>query len=300
MTIGTPARPAGPPPGVTGLARLAPARLARSLHRLWVRHGPWWLAWQAALTLVTVWLVGTFLIRALSWIFFDARWGAVTGNLRLFAVGSFPNGPLGGLALAFVLAAGAIALAFPFGVLLALGRRSGLPLVKGIAVGYIELMRGAPLVTVLYMVSILVPLAMPGALQPSDIMRAIAGLALFTAAYIAEDVRGGLAAIGTGQYEAARALGLGPVRMLRHVILPQALRVAVPALAGEFISLFKNTALVIFLGLRELLGIARAVANQPEFLGTYRETYAFVALVFFVISYIFSRASRRLEEKRTT
>ncbi len=307
MTIDTPAPGASPsrsappsrpaPPG-PGLPWHDPARWARSLRRLWLRHSPWWLAWQALLTLATAWLLWTFVTRALGWALTAARWEAVTQNLRLFAVGGYPAGPLGGLALAAVLSVGAIALAFPFGVLLALGRRSRLPLVKGIAVAYIELMRGAPLVTILYMVALLVPLAMPGALRPNDVVRAILGLGLFTAAYIAEDVRGGLAAIGAGQYEAARALGLGTARTYRHVILPQALKVAVPALAGELISLFKNTALVIFLGLRELLGVARAVANQPEFLGTYRETYAFVALVFFVISYFFSRASRRLEGKR--
>jgi general L-amino acid transport system permease protein len=202
----------------------------------------------------------------------------------------------GGLLLTLVLASVAIAVSLPLGVLLALGRRSSLPLVHVVCVLYIELIRGVPLVTVLYMAAIVVPLLLPQGLRPDNVFRAAAGLALFNAAYIAEDVRGGLANVGRGQTEAARALGLGTATMYRIVILPQALRTVVPSLVGQFISLFKDTSLVIIIGLRELLGIARAVVNQPEFLGLYRETLLFVALVDFVFCFSLSRASRRLEQ----
>lgn len=229
--------------------------------------------------------------------------GLILAVLVLRGLGQDPEGGLrrvpaelwGGLLLTLSLATAAIALSFPLSLLLALGRRSRLPLVKGLSVAYIELIRGVPLVTVLYMVALLVPLVMPEGLRPGDLVRAVAGLSLFTAAYLAEDIRGGLAAVGGGQYEAARALGLGPVSLYGRVVLPQALRVAIPAIVGQFISLFKDTSLVVILGLRELLGTARAVSNQPEFLGTFRETLVFIAVIYFAYSFAMSRSSRRLE-----
>jgi len=296
MTLHAPSITPVPPPR----AGTADSRnLPRTLRRLWRRHGPVWLLGQALLTLGVAWLLWALAAPALGWAVHAARWQAVTGNLRLFTIGAYPNGPLGGLVLTAVLTLASVALAFPLGVVLALGRRSRLPLVKGGCVSYIELVRGAPLVTVLYMVALLVPLMVPGAARPGDLARAVCGLAAFTAAYIAEDVRGGLAAIGGGQFEAARALGLRSVTMLRLVILPQALRVVAPALVGQLISLFKNTALVsVVSALRELVGIARAVPNQPAYLGAYRETYVFVSVIFLALSYVFSRASRRLEKQR--
>lgn len=229
--------------------------------------------------------------------------GLILAILVLRGLGQDPEGGLrrvpaelwGGLLLTLSLATAAIALSFPLGLLLALGRRSRLPLVKGLSVAYIELIRGVPLVTVLYMVALLVPLVMPEGLRPGDVLRAVAGLSLFAAAYLAEDIRGGLAAVGGGQYEAARALGLGPITLYGRVVLPQALRVAIPAIVGQFISLFKDTSLVVILGLRELLGTARAVSNQPEFLGTFRETLVFIAVIYFAYSFAMSRSSRRLE-----
>jgi len=271
-------------------------RLGRDLRRQVVLHGPWWAAWQLGLTLATVWVLWRLGARALDWALHAARWGAVRENLRLFLVGAYPSGDAGGLLLTLGLTAGALALAFPLGVALALGRRSRLPLVKGLSVGFIELIRGVPLVTLLYMVALLVPLMLPDGARPGNAMRAIAGLAVFTAAYLAEDMRGGLAAVGAGQFEAARALGLGGYHTYRLIVLPQALRAVIPALVGQFISLFKNTALVVvILPLRELLGVARAVANQPAHLGTYRETLLFVSIIYFALSYGLSRYSARLE-----
>lgn len=203
----------------------------------------------------------------------------------------------GGLLLTLVLAAGSIALSFPLGLLLALGRRSRLPLVKLICVLFIELVRGLPLVTLLYMAGLILPLIMPAGLRPNDVLRAMAGLTCFAAAYLAEDIRGGLAAVGAGQYEAARALGLSSLATHRRVILPQALRAVIPAIVGQFISLFKDTSLAIIIGLRELLGIARTVTSQPEHIGLYREALSFIAIVYFVFSFAMSRASQRLERE---
>ena len=203
----------------------------------------------------------------------------------------------GGLLLTLVLAAGSIALSFPLGLLLALGRRSRLPLVKLLCVLFIELVRGLPLVTLLYMAGLLLPLIMPAGLRPNDVLRAMAGLTCFAAAYLAEDIRGGLASVGAGQYEAARALGLGSLATHRLVILPQALRAVIPAIVGQFISLFKDTSLAIIIGLRELLGIARTVTSQPEHIGLYREALSFIAILYFVFSFAISRASRRLERE---
>ena len=201
----------------------------------------------------------------------------------------------GGLLLTLVLAAFAITLSFPLGVLLALGRRSSLPLVRWVCIGWIELIRGVPLVTVLYMASLLLPLVIPEGWNPSNVAKAIAGLTAFASAYVAEDVRGGLAAVDAGQFEAAKAVGLGTFGAYRLIILPQAIRAVIPAIAGQFISLFKDTALVLIISLRELLGIAIVAANQPDFVGRFRETLFFIAVIYFVFSSVLSRASRRLE-----
>jgi general L-amino acid transport system permease protein len=203
----------------------------------------------------------------------------------------------GGLLLTLVLASISLALALPLGILLALGRRSGLPLVKVVSVLWIELVRGVPLVTVLFMASLMLPLVLPQDVRPEILVRAIAGFTVFMAAYIAEDVRGGLAALDQGQFEAAKAVGLGTIATYRLVILPQALRVVIPALVGQFISLFKDTSLVYIIGLRELTGIALAVVNQPEWLGLFREALLFVAAVYFLFSFVMSRTSRRLEDQ---
>jgi general L-amino acid transport system permease protein len=201
----------------------------------------------------------------------------------------------GGLMLTFVLAIVGIVLSFPFGVLLALGRRSDLPVVRVMSTAYIELIRGVPLVTILFMASIMVPLFLPGNVRIDQVIRAMAGITLFSAAYVAENVRGGLQAIPAGQIEAAHALGLNAIQRNLYVILPQALRAVIPANVGLFISLLKDTTLVTIVGLLELLGIGRAVLAQAEWFGAYMEVYLFVAAVFFVMCYTMSQASYRLE-----
>jgi len=201
----------------------------------------------------------------------------------------------GGLLLTFVLAVVSIVASFPLGVLLALGRRSSLPVIRMFSTLYIELIRGVPLVTILFMAQIMLPLFLPEGMRVDKVMRAIAGFTLFTAAYIAECVRGGLAAVPMGQYEAAKAVGLSGPQVMVLIVLPQALRAVIPPIVGQFISLFKDTSLVAIVGLVDLLNIAKAVVAQPEFMGLKREVYFFVAVVYFVFSYAMSYASRRLE-----
>ena len=199
-----------------------------------------------------------------------------------------------GLLLTIVLATVSIALSFPFGVALAFGRRSGLPAVRILSTVLIEVVRGVPLVTIIFLADIMLPL-LAGDFRIDRVARAIGALTIFTAAYLAENVRGGLQAIPRGQYEAARAIGLNPVQLNLFIVLPQALRAVIPANVGLFISLLKDTTLVIVVGLLELLGIGRAVLAQPEWLGTSFEVYAFVAVVFFLMCYALSQASYRLE-----
>ena len=201
----------------------------------------------------------------------------------------------GGLLLTFLLAIVGIVLSFPFGVLLALGRRSTLPAIRILSTAYIEIVRGVPLVTILFMAAIMLPLFLPGEVRIDRVLRAMGGITLFSAAYVAENVRGGLQSIPTGQIEAAHAIGLDAIKTNRFIVLPQALRAVIPANVGLFISLLKDTTLVSIIGLLELLGIGRAVLAQPRWFGAHVEVYVFVAAVFFVLCYTMSQASYRLE-----
>ncbi|MEO6295077.1 MAG: amino acid ABC transporter permease [Candidatus Limnocylindria bacterium] len=201
----------------------------------------------------------------------------------------------GGLLLTVLLATVGIILSFPFGVLLALGRRSQLPVVRILSTGYIELIRGVPLVTILFMADIILPLFLPGEWRLDRIARAMGGITLFSAAYVAENVRGGLQAIPSGQIEASQALGLRGVQTNLYIVLPQALRAVIPANVGLFISLLKDTTLVTIIGLLEILGISRAILAQPDSFGAQMEAYVFIAAIFFVLCYAMSQASYRLE-----
>ncbi|PJF48879.1 MAG: amino acid ABC transporter permease [Chloroflexi bacterium] len=202
----------------------------------------------------------------------------------------------GGLLLTLLLTVVGIVFSFPLGVLLALGRQSSLPIVRALCVIYIEVIRGVPLITVLFMAQLMLPLFLPG-VTIDRVVRAMAGIVLFSAAYLAENVRGGLQAIPRGQYEAARALGLNTWKMMLLIILPQALKAVIPILVGQFIALFKDTSLVVIVGLLDLMGIAKAVLAQPDFLGLQAEVYLFVALVYGVFCYLMSAFSQRLEAR---
>lgn len=205
----------------------------------------------------------------------------------------------GGLLLTFVLAIAAIVLSFPFGVLLALGRRSDLPVIRLLSTIYIEVVRGVPLVTILFMSSIMLPFFLPPELRIDALASAIGGLTLFSAAYVAENVRGGLQSIPSGQVEAANAIGLNAFQRNLYIVLPQALRAVIPANVGLFISLLKDTTLVFVAGggLLELLAIGRSVLARPEWFGAHLEVYVFISAVFFVMCYTMSQASYRLEEQ---
>jgi general L-amino acid transport system permease protein len=202
----------------------------------------------------------------------------------------------GGLLLTFLLTVVGILFSFPLGVLLALGRRSELPIIRWFSVAYIELVRGVPLITILFMAQLMLPLFLPEGFTVDRVLRAMVGITLFSAAYLAENVRGGLQAIPKGQYEAAYALGLGGAQTMFFIILPQALRLVIPILVGQFIAVFKDTALVAIVGLLDVVGIGRTVLAQPDFLGLQREVYAFISLLYWVLSYGMSYLSQRLEE----
>jgi general L-amino acid transport system permease protein len=206
-----------------------------------------------------------------------------------------PSSLWGGLLLTFLLTVVGILVSFPLGVLLALGRRSTLPAVRWVCVAYIEVIRGVPLVTILFMAQTMVPLFLPGGVTIDRVVRAMVGITLFSAAYLAENVRGGLQAIPSGQYEAAYALGLGGFQTTALIILPQALRTVIPVLVGQFISLFKDTSLVATVGLLDLLGISRSILAQPAYIGFQREVLVFITLIYWVFSYLMSYVSQRLE-----
>ncbi len=266
-----------------------------------------------------------------AWVLWLLSFPAILILIRGLGTPSFPTVPTnlwGGLLLTFMLAFVGIVACFPLGILLALGRMSGgttaqrylplqkfwiinplqwvvlgrhwwrglghYPIIKLFCVAYIEFLRGVPLITVFFTANLIVPLAL-GSTEIDAVIRAMVALTLFEAAYIAEIVRGGLQALPPGQLEAAKALGLNPLQSTLLITLPQALRIVIPALVGQFITMFKDTSLVAIVGLFDLLGVSQSIIAQKEYTGRQRETYVFVAIVFFVFSYGMSRAARQLE-----
>lgn len=201
----------------------------------------------------------------------------------------------GGLMITMQLTVLGIAASFPIGLALALGRRSKLTVVKYTCILYIELVRGVPLITILFLASLLVPLVDPNLAAIDQAVRAWVAFTMFSAAYLAENVRGGLQSIDRGQTEAAQAIGLSNWQTTLFILLPQALRAVIPALVGQFISLFKDTSLVFIVGLADILGVASRVVAQAEFLQKRQETFLYVAILFFVFSYIMSYISRKIE-----
>jgi len=234
----------------------------------------WWLS--------AVWLAGLSLIAML-------MWGGILGLAYV------ENGRWGGLILTLILASFGAALAFPLAILLALGRRSSLPVVRAMCVAYIELIRGVPLISVLFMASVMLPLFLPAGMTIDKLLRAQLALILFAAAYLAEVVRGGLQAIPHHQYEAAEALGLSYGKRTLHVVLPQALRFSIPPLVNTFIGLFKDTSLVLIIGLFDLLTTVKVSLQEPAWSGLGVEAYLFASVVYFVFCHAMSRYSRGLE-----
>ncbi len=230
---------------------------------------------------------------SLAWVllFFVSLW-LMRGGLGLRRV---ETNAWGGLMLTVFLAIVSIVLSFPFGVLLALGRQSNLPVVRWLSTIVIEVVRGVPLISLLFIGAYMFPLFLPANVGLDRVMRAIVGLTIFTAAYLAETVRGGLQSIPRGQTEAANALGLSTPLTLGLIVLPQALKISIPAIVGLFIGILQDTTLVSIVGLFDLLGISRSILSNPLFIGRYAEVYLFIGLLYWVLCYAMSWGSRRLE-----
>jgi len=246
---------------------------------LWVfssfKHSwKWWLP--------ALWVMGLALIAVL-------MWGGV------FGLAYVENERWGGLILTLLLASAGIAFAFPLSILLALGRRSELPVLRAACIGYIELIRGVPLISVLFMASVMLPLFLPAGVTIDKLLRAQLALVLFAAAYLAEVVRGGLQAMPRHQEETADALGFSWWGKMRLVILPQALRLSIPPLVNTFIGFFKDTSLVLIIGLFDLLSTIKVSLQDPVWSGFGAEAYLFASLVYFAFCYAMSAYSRRLE-----
>ncbi|CAH1042847.1 amino acid ABC transporter permease [Halomonas sp. TD01] len=206
----------------------------------------------------------------------------------------------GGLMLTLLLATVGMVGALPIGIVLALGRRSNMPIVKSFCVVFIEFWRGVPLITVLFMASVMLPLFLPSDMSVDRLVRALIGLTLFQSAYMAEVIRGGLQAIPKGQEEAAAALGMTYWKRMGLIVLPQALKMMIPGIVNTFISLFKDTTLVMIIGLFDLLGIVQAALADSRWLGFSLEGYVFAAFMFWIFCFSMSRYSQYLERKLHT
>ena len=226
-------------------------------------------------------------------------------GLKLISGGDFglkyvETGAWGGLSLTFIVSAFALILCFPIGMFLALGRRSNLPAIRYSSIGFIELWRGVPLITVLFMSAVMFPMFLPDGTYVDKLIRVLIAITLFEAAYMAEVIRGGLQALPKGQYEAAKSLGMGYWRMHFLIILPQALKLVIPGIANTFLALVKDTPLIFVVGLLELAGMVNLAKTNPKWLGMAMEGYVFAGLVFWVICYAMSRYSQNLERKLST
>ncbi|MDS4029055.1 MAG: amino acid ABC transporter permease [Candidatus Contendobacter sp.] len=202
----------------------------------------------------------------------------------------------GGLLLTLVIAGVGMTAALPLGVLLALGRRSRMPTIQTLCVTFIEFWRGVPLITVLFMSSVMLPLFLPAGMNFDKLLRALIGVTLFQGAYMAEVVRGGLQAIPKGQFEAAAALGLGYWKTMGLIVLPQALKLVIPGIVNTFIALFKDTSLVLIIGLFDLMNIVHNATTNPAWLGFSTEGYVFAAAVYWLFCFSMSRYSQSLEK----
>ena len=210
------------------------------------------------------------------------------------------TGAWGGLSLTFIVSFFCLIFCFPLGMILALGRRSTLPVIRYISIGYIEFWRGVPLITVLFMSSVMFPMFLPEDFFMDKLVRVIIAITLFEAAYCAEVIRGGLQSLPRGQYDAAKSLGMGYWKMQTFVILPQALKLVIPGIANTFLALVKDTPLIFVVGLAELAGMLALAKTNPEWLGFAMEGYIFASIIFWIICYAMSKYSYNLEEKYKT
>jgi general L-amino acid transport system permease protein len=241
-----------------------------------------------------IWL-GGFILLVFPFIAFFLIHGGI------FGLSEISTDQWGGLMLTLIISLVGIAAALPLGIILALGRRSEMPIVKSISVIFIEFWRGVPLITVLFMASVMLPLFLPSGSDFDKLARAIIGIILFQSAYVAEVVRGGLQAIPKGQYEAAVAMGLSYWKSMFLIILPQALKLVIPGLVNTFIALFKDTTLVLIIGLFDLLMVIENVlGSDAAWLGFFTEGLVFAAFVFWIFCFSMSRYSMSLERKLDT
>jgi general L-amino acid transport system permease protein len=268
---------------------------------------PYAQQWRPGLAIVL--LVGLLLIsqyrrfwgKALgySWIV-----GLVVMGLLLkggvFGLTSVESSQWGGLPLTLLLSVFGLTAAYPLGIMLALGRRSKMPAIKTLCVVYIELIRGVPLISLLFMSSVVFPLFLPEGVTINSILRAQVAIILFTAAYIAEVVRGGLQGMHKGQYEAAESLGLNYFQTMRLIILPQALKIVIPPSVSILISAFKDTSLVVIIALYDLLKTTQSALQDPRWSGFSAEAYIFVAIIYFICCFYLSNFSRKLERELDT
>ena len=263
-----------------------------------------WIAFKLASNAVGA-IIGAAIgavVAVLWWSFaagtLDQLLAGLTGQTQPFWLRGVDSDEFGGFVLAFTIGIAGIAISLPMGIILALGRRSDMPLVKMICVGFIEFIRGVPLITLLFVASLLLNYFLPPGTNFDIILRVIIMVTLFSAAYIAEVIRGGLAALPRGQYEAADALGLDYWKAQRLIIMPQALKISIPGIVSSFIGLFKDTTLVVFVALLDpLKGITDAVRASLEWKGIYWEPYIFVGAIFFIVCFSMSRYAMYLENK---
>ena len=220
-------------------------------------------------------------------------WVLLSGGV--FGLTYVSNNSWGGLPITLMLAVIGCAVAFPLSILLALGRRSKMPIIKAFSVGYIELIRGVPLITVLFMASVMFPLFMPQGLTIDKLLRAQVAIIMFVAAYLAEVVRGGLQAIPKGQYEAADAMGLSYWQAMAFIILPQALKITIPPMVNTFIGIFKDTSLVLIVGIFDLMFTMRVAINDLEWRAYFVDGFVFAAIIYFVFCFSMSKYSQWLE-----
>ncbi|MBM4339820.1 MAG: amino acid ABC transporter permease [Deltaproteobacteria bacterium] len=234
--------------------------------------------------LAYAWIIGLFLMGFL-----------MIGGL--FGLKPIESTQWGGLPLTLLLSVFGLTVAYPLGVILALGRRSKMPGIKVLCIIYIELIRGVPLISLLFMSSIILPLFLPEGITINKILRAQVAIIMFTAAYIAEVVRGGLQGMSRGQYEAAESIGLNYYLTMRLVILPQALKIVIPPTVSQLISAFKDTSLVVIIALFDVLKTTQSVLSNPEWMGFSREAYVFLAVLYFLGCFSMSNYSRKLEKE---
>ncbi len=260
----------------------------------------------AALKLITprygaiLGVISAIVVAILWWVAISGPVATTLESLIPISLEPVKSRNFGGFMLSVTIGITGIAASLPIGILLALGRRSDLLIVKALCVGFIEFIRGVPLITLLFVASTLLNIFLPPGTDFDIIVRVMIMVTLFSAAYMAEVIRGGLAALPRGQYEAADALGLDYWQAQRLVIMPQALKISIPGIVGTFIGLFKDTTLVMIIGLMDPLGLSTAIRANQEWNGIVWELYGFIALVFWIFCFSMSRYSMYLERKLQT